>query len=100
VVLLPPERIKALRFLIGLLAYLAGYFAVYFVPGFLLMRALRIDLVNGVSNSITAFTLSLTWVALAWIATNTIYFFSSLPFPNCPDDIKTSGKRSGLLEGS
>jgi hypothetical protein len=72
VVLLPPERIGAFRFFIGLLAYLAGYFAVYFVPGFLLMRALRIDLANGVSNAIAAFTLSLAGVALAWIATMAI----------------------------
>ncbi|OGQ77591.1 MAG: hypothetical protein A3F90_06430 [Deltaproteobacteria bacterium RIFCSPLOWO2_12_FULL_60_19] len=72
VVLLPPEGVEPFRLVVAVLAYLTGYFGLYFAPGYLLMRALRIDLRNGASNALAAFTLSLIGLSLAWIAARAV----------------------------
>lgn len=57
------------RLVIGAVAYVFGYCAVYLVPGVLLIRALGIRLTNSVSTVLAAFVLSLAGMALAWIIT-------------------------------
>lgn len=66
--LLPAHSIPVWRFVVALVAAVAGYLAVYFAPGLLLMRTLGIRLPNAVGNAAAAFVLSLLAVSLAWIA--------------------------------
>lgn len=72
VVLLPSEGVEWFRFMVGVLAYITGYFGIYFAPGLVMMRALRISHPNGVAKTLAAFTLSLIGLALAWILTMTV----------------------------
>lgn len=67
VVLLPPDDLAGGRFVLAVVALFTGYFAVYFAPGLLLMRALGVRLGNPVANAIAAFVLSLVGVSLAWV---------------------------------
>jgi len=68
VVLLPPDPLSPGRFAVGLLAMIAGYAGVFFAPGLLWMRTLRIRPGNVVTAALAAFTISLAGTSLAWIA--------------------------------
>lgn len=72
VLLLPPEPLGAFRFALALAAAAAGYFAVFFAPGLLVMRALRLRLPNAPANTLAAFVLSLLATSLAWITAQAV----------------------------
>lgn len=67
VLLLPPWGIGAVRTTVAVAALLCGYFAVFFAPGLLLMRALGVRTSNAPANAVAAFVLSLVGVSVAWI---------------------------------
>lgn len=67
VVLLRPEGVAGARFAGAVAAMAAGYFAVYFAPGFLILRVLRCRPPTPVGRVAAAFALSQLGMALAWI---------------------------------
>lgn len=68
VILLPPEGTSGARFGVAVAILLSGWFALYFAPGLLLMRALRFRPAHALGAAIAAFVLSLAGLSLAWIA--------------------------------
>ncbi|MGQ0720238.1 MAG: hypothetical protein ACT4PE_01550 [Candidatus Eiseniibacteriota bacterium] len=72
VVLLSPVGAAAGRFAAALAAMAAGYFAVFFAPGLLILRALRWRAATPVGGVVAAFALSQLGMALAWIAAQAV----------------------------
>jgi hypothetical protein len=71
VVLLPPAGVTAWRFSVAVAAMAAGYFALFFAPGFLILRLLRRP-PTPVGRVAAAFALSQLGMALAWIVAQAV----------------------------
>jgi hypothetical protein len=67
-VLLPPGAIAPARFLAAIGALAAGTFALYFAPGWMVLRAMRFRPRTPVTAALAALTVSLAAMSAAWIA--------------------------------